>query len=419
VKVILLSYEDGGGGAGRAAFKLHRALRENGVDSRLQVRSKRTDSPTVMITKPLVRKAIGKLSAPVIERLMRLQRSSNRGLHSPAWFSSGIVDELNQSDADVLQLNFIVGLLSIEEIGKLEKPLVWRLSDMWAFSGTEHYGDDGPNARWRIGYTAANRSSSDSGPDIDRWAWRRKRHAWKRPIHIVAPSRWLADCVRQSALMRDWPVTVIPTALSVTQFQPWPKAMARAVLGLPEGVPLVLFGALSGGADPRKGREFLQASLTKLASRIPGVAGVIFGQSEPADPPRLGLPLYWMGHLNDDATLSLLYSAADVMVIPSRQDNLPQTGIESQSCGCPVVTFNCSGLPDVVEDRKTGYLAKAFDVDDLANGIEWVLADGERRQLLSQRSRERALRLWSPEVVVAQYLQVYRRAIDNPQVAGR
>ena len=160
MKVILLSYEDGGGGAGRAAFKLHRALRENGVDSRLQVRSKRTDSPTVMITKPLMRKAIGKLSAPVIERLMRLQRSSNPGLHSPAWFSSGIVDELNQSDADVLQLNFIVGLLSIEEIGKLAKPLVWRLSDMWAFSGTEHYGDDGPNARWRIGYTAANRSSS-------------------------------------------------------------------------------------------------------------------------------------------------------------------------------------------------------------------------------------------------------------------
>ncbi len=419
MKVILLSYEDGGGGAGRAAFKLHRALRENGVDSLLQVRSKRTDSPTVMITKPLVRKAIGKLSAPVVERLMRLQRSSNPGLHSPAWFSSGIVDELNRSDADVLQLNFICGLLSIEEVGKLDKPLVWRLSDMWAFSGTEHYGDDGPNARWRAGYTAANRPSSDSGPDIDRWAWRRKRRAWKRPIHIVAPSRWLADCVRQSALMRDWPVTVIPTALSVTQFQPWPKDMARAVLGLPQGVPLVLFGALSGGADPRKGREFLRAALTKLASRIPDVAGVIFGQSEPANPPGLGLPLYWMGHLNDDATLSLLYSAADVMVIPSRQDNLPQTGIESQSCGCPVVTFNCSGLPDVVEDRKTGYLAAAFDVDDLANGIDWVLTDSDRRRALSQRSRERALRLWAPDVVVPQYLQVYQRAIEDQKVGGR
>jgi glycosyltransferase involved in cell wall biosynthesis len=418
MKVILLSYEDAGGGAGRAAFKLHRALRENGVVSLLQVRSKRTDSPTVMITKPLVRKAIGKLSAPVVERLMRLQRSSNPGLHSPAWFSSGIVDELNQSDADVLQLNFICGLLSIEEIGKLEKPLVWRLSDMWPFSGTEHYGDDGPNARWRTGYTPANRPGSDSGPDIDRWAWRRKRRAWKRPIHIVAPSRWLADCVRQSSLMRDWPVTIIPTALDVRQFQPWPKELARGVLGLPQGVPLILFGALSGGTDPRKGRKFLEEALSKLASRIPDVAGVIFGQSEPANPPRLGLPLHWMGHLNDDATLSLLYSAADVMVIPSRQDNLPQTGVESQSCGCPVVTFNVSGLPDLVEDRGTGYLARAFEIDDLANGIEWVLKDPEQRQALSRAARERALRTWAPAVVIPQYLRVYETAIAEHQ-AGR
>lgn len=418
MKVIQLSYEDGGGGAGRAAFKLHRALRELGVDSRLQVRRKRTDSPTVMITKPLVRKAIGKLSAPLVPRLMRLQRTANPGLHSPAWLSAGIVDELNASDADVLHLNFINGLLSIEEIGRLEKPLVWRLSDMWAFSGTEHYGDDGPDARWRAGYRADNRSPSDSGPDIARWVWQRKRRAWKRPIHIVAPSRWLAACVKGSALMRGWPVTVIPTALDVTQFQPWPKATARAVLGLPQETPLVLFGAISGGTDPRKGREFLQAALATLPTRIPGVVGVIFGQSEPADPPRFGVPLHWMGHLHDDATLSLLYSAADVMVIPSRQDNLPQTGIESQSCGCPVVTFNCSGLPDVVEDRETGYLATPFEVADLANGIEWVLADRGRHEVLSRQSRERALRLWAPEVVVPQFLQVYRQAIEERRAVG-
>lgn len=418
MKVTLLSYEDGGGGAGRAAFKLHRALRENGVDSRLQVRTKRTDSPTVMITKPLLRKAIGKLSAPLVPRLMRLQRSANSGLRSPAWLASGIVDELNRSDADVLQLNFISGLLSIEDIGRLDKPLVWRLSDMWAFSGTEHYGDDGPAARWRTGYGANDRPPADVGPDIDGWAWRRKQRAWKRPIHIVAPSRWLAGCVRESALMHEWPVTVIPTALDVQQFQPWPKQTARAVLGLPPDIPLVLFGALSGGTDPRKGREYLQAALVKLASRIPHMAGVIFGQSEPADPPRLGVPLHWMGHLHDDATLALLYSAVDVMVIPSRQDNLPQTGIESQSCGCPVVTFDCSGLPDVVADRETGYLAKAFQVDDLANGIEWVIEDRERQETLSRRSRERAVRLWAPEVVVPQFVEVYRRAIDAQRAAG-
>jgi glycosyltransferase involved in cell wall biosynthesis len=125
-----------------------------------------------------------------------------------------------------------------------------------------------------------------------------------------------------------------------------------------------------------------------------------------------------MGHLNDDVTLSLLYSAADVMVIPSRQDNLPQTGVEAQSCGCPLVTFDCSGLPDLLEHKHTGYLAKAFDVDELAYGIEWVLADPDRYRELSRQSRDRSLRHWAPAVVVPQYLEVYRCVIDQ-QAVGR
>ena len=107
------------------------------------------------------------------------------------------------------------------------------------------------------------------------------------------------------------------------------------------------------------------------------------------------------------------------MVIPSRQDNLPQTGVESQSCGCPVVTFNVSGLPDLIEDRKTGYLATAFEIDDLANGIEWVLKDSDQRQALSRAARERALRTWAPAVVIPQYLRVYETVIAEHQVARR
>ncbi len=411
MKVTLLSYEDGKAGAGRAVLKLHKALLAYGVESRLRVRSKTTDLQSVYITKPLVRKAIGKLAAPLVQPFMRLQRSSNPGLHSPAWFPSGIVSELNGSDADVLQLNFVSGLLSIEEIGRLTKPLVWRLSDMWAFSGGEHYGDDGPAARWRSGYSHDNRPANEGGVDLDRWIWQRKRTAWKRPIHIIAPSHWLADCVRESALMRDWPVTVIPTTLDVEQFKPWPKELARDILRLPHDRKLILFGAISGGTDPRKGREFLQSALKVLAPTMKDATAVIFGQSEPAKAPDFGLPLIWMGHLNDDATLALLYSAADVMVLPSRQDNLPQTGVESQSCGCPLVTFNASGLPDLLEHQKTGYIAKAFDVDDLANGIQWVISDSARQQQLSREARARALRLWSPSIVIAQYLTVYQRAM--------
>jgi glycosyltransferase involved in cell wall biosynthesis len=100
-------------------------------------------------------------------------------------------------------------------------------------------------------------------------------------------------------------------------------------------------------------------------------------------------------------------------VVPSRQENLPQSGTEAQACGCPVVAFNTTGLRDVVEHGQTGYLAEAYSSDDLAKGIKWVLADRERYSRLSAQARQRAVRLWSHEVVAPQYLEVYGRAIDD------
>ena len=288
---------------------------------------------------------------------------------------------------------------------------------MWPFCGAEHYVVDDQHARFRSGYSKNNRAPDHKGLDIDRWVWSRKQKSWENPVQIVTPSRWLAECVKDSALMHNWPVTVIPNTLDTETYKPYSKRIAREKLCLPNDSKLVLFGALKGGKEPRKGWDLLQPALARVGQCIPDVHGVIFGQSEPKDPPKLGLPLHWLGHLHDDATLALLYSAVDVTVVPSRQENLPQIGTEAQACGCPVVAFNITGLPDVVEHEYTGYLAQAFSIDDLARGIEWVLNDDERYSKLSVRSRERAMRLWSPEVVVPQYLQVYEQACAPLDIA--
>ena len=119
-----------------------------------------------------------------------------------------------------------------------------------------------------------------------------------------------------------------------------------------------------------------------------------------------------MGHFSDDVALLLLYNAADVMVVPSRQEAFGQTASEALACGTPVVAFRTSGLVDVVEDRVTGYLAEPFDTDDLATGLNWVLAE-ERTARLRADSRARAVRLWSPEVVVAQHRELYRSLVGK------
>jgi len=310
--------------------------------------------------------------------------------------------------------------LSIEEIGQINKPVVWTLHDQWAFCGAEHYVTPPPalDERFAEGYTATNRPSHETGPDLNLHTWERKRRAWVRPMQIVCPSTWLADCARRSALMGSWPITVIPYPIDLKVWAPCDQAQARSLLGLPLDRPLVLFGAIGGTGDPRKGADLLLEALDCLKTSAAGtpleqLELVVFGQSRPTNSPDLGFPVHDSGHLHDDISLRLLYAAADVFVIPSRQDNLPNTGLEAHACGTPVVAFRTGGLIDIVDDHVTGALAEPFDPASLAAAITWVLEDPQRRSQLGLSARQRAERLWNPERVAGLYAEVYRGALKQ------
>jgi glycosyltransferase involved in cell wall biosynthesis len=190
---------------------------------------------------------------------------------------------------------------------------------------------------------------------------------------------------------------------------------------MPQDWPLLLFGAMGGGTVPRKGIDLLLAALAQLRSEpnLQSLQPVVFGQCAPQSPPQLRFPVHYTGHLHDDLSLRALYSAADAMVIPSRQDNLPNTGLEAHACGTPVVAFNTGGLPDIVADRITGALAEPFEPASLAAAIRWVLEDPQRHQSLRHAARQRAEELWNPARVAALYADVYRQAMDGQRsVAG-
>ena len=411
MKVTLINYSDINGGAARAAYRIHHALLQQGIDSSMFVNHASAGDWTVQGPKGKFEKALKKL-APRLGGLARhLLKTTNQIIHSPAIIPSNCPQRLNQLDTDVVHLHWVNGeMLSIAGIGSIIKPIVWTLHDMWAFCGAEHYTEE---FRWKEGYLQHNRPSYESGFDLNRWTWQRKRKHWQRPMHIVTPSRWLAECVRQSALMHDWPVTVVPNAIDTNLWYPLDKKLARQILHLPLDVPLLLFGAMGGNSEPRKGFDLLKSALEHVKSQIPGLELIVFGCLAPRTMPNLGFPVHYTGHLPDDISLHLLYSAADVMVIPSRQDNLPNTGVEAHSCGLPVIAFNTCGLSDIVAHEQTGYLAKVYEVEDLAKGIQWVLSDAERYKGLCLNSREKAVKSFSYSKVAQQYLHVYQHAITN------
>lgn len=416
MKIRIVSYSDLLGGASLGAYRLHQSFIQQSVDSKMLVVRKVSDDPRVVGPATIIGKAFGMLAPHLSRPLLRLQKDFYSVTRSLNLIPTSLYSQIMSSGADVINLQWVNReAISIRQIGRLKKPVVFTLRDMWAFCGTEHYCPDLESSRFRQGYHKDNFSVGQrSWLDLDRWTWGRKRHHWRSPRHVVCISHWLADCVRNSLLMKGWPVHVIPNTLNLNRFCPLDKCFCRQALGLPPDVPLIAFGAIGGVRDQRKGFDLLEVALGILANGgdLHGLECVVFGQSEPPNPPRLGLPLRFFGYLHDEYSLALLYNAVDVMVVPSRQEAFGKTAAEALACGCPVVAFNSTGLKDVVVHGVTGYLAEPYEPSDLAKGIRWVLEDPSRRQVMAVKARERALRLWSPEVVVAQYLQVYEAALS-------
>ncbi len=312
MKPFCVNCSDINGGAARAAHRINHALREIGVDSWMLVNVAASGDWTVQGPSSQWGKAIGRVRPQLATPLRKLLRTGNPIIHSPGVVPSRWPERLNASDADVVHLHWVQGeMLSLADIGRICKPIVWTLHDMWAFCGAEHYTTD---HRWRDGYRSNNRPSHESGFDLNRYTWQRKRKHWRRPLQIVSPSQWLADCLRASALMSDWPVAVVPNPIDTGRWQPIEQRLARQLLGVPQDCPLLLFGAMGGGNDPRKGIDLLLAALAQLRAEptLQTLQLVVFGQCAPQSPPQLGFPVHYTGHLHDDLSLLALYSAADV-----------------------------------------------------------------------------------------------------------
>lgn len=406
MKVELFSYSDLGGGAARATYRIHRALLAKGTDSSMQVAYKFSDDFTVHGPVTRMEKFSTMARIFLSKQVIRIQKTSNTSGHSMQYLPATLSAKLKNSTADVLNLHWVGSeTLSIGDIGRIRKPTVWTLHDMWGFCGSEHVSWD---KRYRDGYTSKSRPVNESGFDLNKWIWNKKRSKWLKPIQIITPSTWLAERAKESVIMRDWPIKVIPNPLDTLRWRPIEQKLARELLQLPSSSRILTFGAIGGSLSYHKGFDLLLEAFRHLRGQVEDLHLVVFGQSKPINIPDLGFPIQYLGYLNDDISLQLLYSASDLVVVPSRCDAFGQVASEAHACGTPVVAFDSTGLADIVIHKETGYLAKAFDTEDFAKGILWVLNETLQNNNLGDNARKSAVSRFSNEIVAEQYIKVYR-----------
>lgn len=401
--LLTISFE---GGAGGAAYRLHRGLKDIGVDSRVLIQSRPNDDEKVI---PVSRSTLGisfnQLRPKLDELPLRLY--PNRGFLATQWFPDGLKSKIGEINPDVVNLHWVGnGFVRIETLPKLNRPVVWTMHDMWPFTGGCYHSFGCERYRGSCG--ACPQLNSQSERDVTRWIWKRKASAWKHVnLTLVSPSNWLAECARSSSLFKDRRVEVIPNGLDLTTYKPYDRDMARKILKLPSHKTLVMFGAWIN--SHLKGFHLLQPALQKLSegSWRDRIEVVTFGISRPVDEPDLGFKVHYLGRLNDDISLALAYSAVDVFVIPSIIENLSTTTMEALACGIPCVGFRVGGMPDLIDHQQNGYLAQPYEIEDLAAGIEWILENVQRDQFLKSNARAKAEKEFSLELQAQRYLRLF------------
>lgn len=404
IQPLLVNASDTGGSA-TATKRIHRALRSIGIDSRMLVQEKSTKEGTISGPSSKLEKAWS-LARPHVD-MFPLRMYGKKSGFVVNWLPERMNEHIERIDPDVVHLNWTGrGTMSLRSIGQIDRPVVWRFPDMHAMTGGCHYTAGCDGFENKCGACPQLESGFDF--DLSRLNWHRKNHHWDDlDLTVVTPSSWLAEQAERSSLFGDHKIEVIPNALDTEVYKPRNSSLGRELFGLPQDKQLVLFGAVDPMGDHRKGADLLQEALQSLSGDLEDVELVIFGSEEPENPPEFGFPTNYVGYLHDDPSLALLYSAADVMVVPSRYEGFGQTLSESLSCGTPVVAFDATGPNDIVNHKQNGYLATPYEVSDLSSGITFVLENDKRRTKMGKLGRKSAVERYKPEIVAHKYKSVY------------
>jgi glycosyltransferase involved in cell wall biosynthesis len=410
MKVLIVNAFDIEGGAARAAYRLHRSLLTEGLDSQMFVQCKTSDDFTVVGPVTKREKTLNKIRPRMDMLPIHCYPMRTKTLFSPAWVPfSGVVDRINALHPDIVHLNWVArGMFRIEDIVRIKAPIVWTLHDMWPFTGGCHYDESCGAFKQKCG--SCKVLQSPKSKDLSRSVYLRKKVAFeqKKNITLVGVSRWMADEAKASSLFSAAQVVNLPNLIDTQMFAPFNKVAARNLLNLPQDKKLILFGAMGALSEPRKGYKKLSHALEKLKSHDAEI--VVFGASQPEQNFGLSNRVFYLGRFHDDVALRLLYNAVDVMVVPSLQENLSNAIMESLACGIPVVGFDIGGNADLVDHQQNGYLAEPFEIEDLAKGIDWVLQHPAPNKL-ADAARQKVLSHFEQSLVTKRYIDLYKKIL--------
>ena len=419
MKILHVNTNDIEGGAARAANRLHKGLLQKNIYSRMVVNNKKTDDFTVItLNTNKLERIKTKIRLFLDEKLKSIYFKRLKVTWSCNLFcNKSLVNFINKSNFDIVHFHWInASMLSIKDIKKINKPIVWTMHDMWPFTGGCHYSDN--CVLYKEDCNKCKQLSNKKDTFLSGYILKEKYSSYKKKsIVYVTPSEWLEKCSKESFLLKNSNIKVIPNGIDLKIFKKLDKNFCKKILNLDLSKKYILFGAMTSTSDKRKGYDLLKRALSffkeKFYLKDKDIVLLVFGANKPQNNENLPFDINYLGQISDDITLNIIYNSADVFIAPSREDNLPNTIVEALSCGVPCVAFNVGGMIDLIEHKNNGYLAEPFNIEDLAEGINFVLEDENRWNNLSENALNKAQKDYNINDISDKYIDLYDRLYNE------
>lgn len=412
MRVLIVNTSERTGGAAVAANRLMKALNNNGVKAMMLVGDKETDALTV-VSLPRSWHLRWHFLWERFVILCHLHFSRKRLFEIDLANAGSDITRLREfQEADVIHLHWInQGMLSLSSIRKIlrsGKPVVWTMHDIWPATAICHVtlGCRAFTTRCRHCQLLPGGGSDH---DLAASIWYRKQQLLDDGnIYYVACSKWLESEAKSSSLLKGHKVTAIPNPIDTHIYKKGDKTEARRRLGLPLDRRLILF-ASQRVTNENKGMNYL-IEACRLLTDIPRLGLVILGGHAEEVVAQLPLEVWPLGYINDEQRIVDAYNAADVFVLPSLSENLPNTIMEAMACGVPCVGFRVGGIPEEIDHGRNGYVADYRSAEDLSRGIRWILTEADY-DALSHHAVAKVSRHYSQQSVAMKYLDVYHQAM--------
>jgi glycosyltransferase involved in cell wall biosynthesis len=398
-----------------ASYRLHRELIKT-IDSRIFVSSKSIISSSIIQPNSFLEKFISKFG--LLRELIISKIFPN---NKKAYFSYNIgpvlvqlfwINKLFKQKSDIFHLHWIGnGFINYNQIHKFKKPIVITLHDVWFVTGGCHVNFE--CKKYEIGCNKCPLFKNKLYPiDLTNYIFNKKKKIFdNKNIEIVVLSTWMKEIVSNSPIFSKCNINLIPNGLDTNIFKPFEKKLSREFFSINSTSKIILFGGISAKSDFNKGYDLLLECLSLI--NIENLEIVVFGEKIPNQTYINDFKVTNIGYINGESELAMLYSAVDIVIVPSRQESFSQVSLESISCGTPVVAFNYSGPKDIIVHKENGYLATPYDAKDLANGIEWIFDNLNNSNKLNLRAREVALEKFDIKNVAKSHIKLYNNIMLN------